>query len=613
MATLIASAKLTNAFRIRVVDKNVSAAITTTATLAAVVRRTRRIVSDLESTSSLANTMRYATKGGKGVFAVTSSLVCEFPTYIEIDIEALMLQGLPEGTDCVLNFQEGWMLEDRGRQLPSGAFEYASNTQNAPSPEFPSFVTFRTPKFFRSAFSSVFSIPNTVSRRRPFSSGVSIVSTLSALGIFNPGKFAALFGGVFLTTPTARKTARTGATLYNSFGPEDGAGGSVLATILKIKQLASVFPNGVATLTEASQVFNTPGPVTMSSTSTLTASVDRNIGPIIAIVSSSGTMTTTAIKVARSTPAITAQASVSVDVIAQKGLPVTNLVMTASLSVSADVPMVLTSTVIAGDLQVRLPIYFGTTNCTIDWGDGTGIQTVTSPIAPATFGGPGGFGGITHTYASAGTRTIFIKGTVTHWGLDNVDKLFSGYNEISGRRTLTIGKNYTLQGFGDIGLVSLVGYCFGTNHSNGHPIPSSIPSTVTDLSAFFAFADYEEISPRLNSNDFNRIANWNTANVQNMSFMFRLARAQPAGGYPVAGWNTQNVSNFKAMFANAGGDAATFVNIGVWNTASATNMDGMFRSSFISRDLSGWCVPLIPSLPSEFGGASVYPIWGTCP
>jgi hypothetical protein len=324
-------------------------------------------------------------------------------------------------------------------------------------------------------------------------------------------------------------------------------------------------------------------------------------------------MTTTAIKVARSTPAITVQASVSVEVIAQKGLPVTNMVMTASLSISADVPMVLTSTVTAGDLQVRLPIFFGTTTCTIDWGDGTGIQTVTAPIAPATFGGPAGQGGITHTYASAGTRTIFIKGTVTHWGLDNVDKLFSGYNEISGRRGFTIGRNYTTQGFGDIGLVSLIGYCFGTNHSNGHPIPSSIPSSVTDLSAFFAFADYEEVSPRLNSNDYNRITNWNTVNVQNMSFVFRLARAQPAGGYPVAGWNTQNVSNFKAMFANAGGDGATFVNIGVWNTASATNMDGMFRSSFISRDLSGWCVPLIPSLPSEFGGASVYPIWGTCP
>ena len=236
MATLIASAKLTNAFRVRVVDKNVSAALTNTATLAAVVRRTRRFVSDLESTSSLSHTMRYATKGGQGIFAVSSSVVCEFPTYIEIDIEALVLQGLPEGIDCVLNFQEGWQLEDRGRQLPSGAFEYGSNTQNAPSPEFPSFVTFRIPKFFRSAFSSVFSIPTkTALRIRPVSSSVSSISILSALAILNPGKFAALFAGVSQAVTNATKKAVASATLSGAFSPPFGY--PALLTITRIKQL----------------------------------------------------------------------------------------------------------------------------------------------------------------------------------------------------------------------------------------------------------------------------------------------------------------------------------------------------------------------------------------
>jgi hypothetical protein len=238
MATLTATAKLTNAFRVRVVDKNISAAITSTATLAAVVRRTRRTYCDLESTSTLSHTMRYATKGGQGIFAVSSSVVCEFPTYIEIDIEALMLQGLPEGTDCVLNFQEGWQLEDRGRQLPSGAFEYGSNTQNAPSPEFPSFVTFRTPKFFRSALNAVFSIPTrTALRIKQLQSAVASVSTLSAVAIFNPGKFAALFAGVSQTviTPTMKALGR--ANLSSAFTPPFGF--SALLTITRIKQLFS--------------------------------------------------------------------------------------------------------------------------------------------------------------------------------------------------------------------------------------------------------------------------------------------------------------------------------------------------------------------------------------
>jgi hypothetical protein len=238
MATLTATAKLTNAFRVRVVDKNISAAFTNTTTLAAVVRRTRRTYSDLESTSTMSHTMRYATKGGQGIFAVSSSLVCEFPTYIEIDIEALVLQGLPEGIDCVLNFQEGWQLEDRGRQLPSGAFEYGSNTQNAPSPEFPSFVTFRIPKFFRSAFNAVFSIPTkTALRIKQLQSVVASVSTLSAVAIFNPGKFAALFAGVSQTVINPTMKAVASATLSSAFSPPFGF--PALLTITRIKQLLS--------------------------------------------------------------------------------------------------------------------------------------------------------------------------------------------------------------------------------------------------------------------------------------------------------------------------------------------------------------------------------------
>lgn len=275
MATLIASAKLTNAFRVRVVDKNISAAITTTATLAAVVRRIRRTVSDLESSSSLANTMRYATKGGQGIFAVSSSLVCEFPTYIEIDIEALVLQGLPEGIDCVLNFQEGWQLEDRGRQLPSGAFEYGSNTQNAPSPEFPNFVTFRIPKFFRSAFNTIVSMPaTTVLRIKQLQSAVANVSTLTAVAIFNPGKFAALFAGVSQAVTNAAKKAVTSANLSSAFTPPFGF--PALLTITRIKQLLSTMnSNFTLTLPEFQVVIEMSSTLASQFTKTISSANSR--------------------------------------------------------------------------------------------------------------------------------------------------------------------------------------------------------------------------------------------------------------------------------------------------------------------------------------------------
>ena len=97
--------------------------------------------------------------------------------------------------------------------MPSGAYEYGSNIQNAPSPEFPSFVTFRTPKFFRSAFSSVFSLPNLVLRVKQIQSAIASASTFTAVAIFNPGKFAALFAGVSQAVTIARKTVVTGSTL----------------------------------------------------------------------------------------------------------------------------------------------------------------------------------------------------------------------------------------------------------------------------------------------------------------------------------------------------------------------------------------------------------------
>jgi len=48
-------------------------------------------------------------------------------------------------------------------------------------------------------------------------------------------------------------------------------------------------------------------------------------------------------------------------------------------------------------------------------------------------------------------------------------------------------------------------------------------------------------------------------------------------------------------------------------------MDAMFQSATtFNRDLSGWCVTNIGSLPNNFdAGASTWtaakPVWGTCP
>jgi len=643
MATLTATAKLTNAFRIRVVDKNISAAITSTATVAAVVRRTRRTYSDLESTSALTNTMRYATKGGQGIFAVSSSLVCEFPTYIEIDIEALMLQGLPEGTDCVLNFQEGWMLEDRGRQLPSGAFEYGSNTQNAPSPEFPSFVTFRTPKFFRSAFNAVFSLPaRTALRIKQLQSAVVSASTFTAVAIFNPGKFAALFAGVSQVVTIARKTVVSGATIS-----------SIVNTITnntRVRQGNSAVSSQFV-LPPIDFWYRRLGVSLMSSTATISAAIIRNIGPIIAYLDAAGTeqgfaFTSTANRTARITKNLSSTVSLSVSAISTKGIISLPLSMTASMSVIGDVPMVLTTT----GSTTSLPLWYGSINAVIDWGDGT-TQTVTSTPGAKTY--------LTKNYGTSGTRTVYIKGFVQNWGYATADQFLASTGSVS------IGFGYTVQAFGAIGIQSLIAYSANVGHNGITPV--SIPNTVTDISYF-----YYGSTPANTS----RLQYWNTSNIQKMEGVFRLTQGD-LSAIPITGWNTGSVTTMRRMFRNSGttGSGANFNadisgwdvsnvqnfsemfmdtpsfqrNLSNWDVSSGTNFSFMFSTYYgelynwnlssatsgaaleqmlyytsFRQDLTSWCVPNIASRPQNFADFQIAnlppgnyyyggePIWGTC-
>jgi hypothetical protein len=82
-------------------------------------------------------------------------------------------------------------------------------------------------------------------------------------------------------------------------------------------------------------------------------------------------------------------------------------------------------------------------------------------------------------------------------------------------------------------------------------------------------------------------------------------------------WNFNNINSMTNMFYNC----TSFNDPGLvsWNVSNINNMNGMFylNSSF-NQDLSGWCVSLIPSLPSNFDTGTTSwvlpkPVWGTCP
>jgi len=120
-----------------------------------------------------------------------------------------------------------------------------------------------------------------------------------------------------------------------------------------------------------------------------------------------------------------------------------------------------------------------------------------------------------------------------------------------------------------------------------------------------------------NPSTFNQnISSWDTSNVvlfTNM-FQFNISFNQPIGF-----WNTEKVTNMRHLFR---GFPTSIINpfnqdISNWDTSLVTNMERMFQgNNSFARDISSWCVELIPTEPPAFGNAflnanpSFKPNWG---
>ena len=651
MATLIASAKLTNAFRFRVVDKNVSAAINSTSTFTATVFRTRRIVTDLESSSTLANTMRYSTKGGKGEFAVSSSLVCEFPTYIEIDIESLMLQGLPEGTDCVLNFQEGWMLEDRGRLLPSGAYEYGSNTQDAPAPEFPSFVAFRTPKFFRSAFSSLFTLPALGNFRLRFYTQV-----LALQNAFTPVMTARItrqgvtdLQSAFTAVIRAGEIVRllSQANLFVVAGPIgpgsmpylEGNGynyppGSPFEYlnasppwtwpgILRIRQATATFTYA-STASLTADVVNLPyivPPVDYTSAFTMSANCDafKGVGTpsLVATTSMSSSAT---VNYNSTVPTMQATTTVFCRTPQQA-----NAALVAQSSVTADIgqSLELVWNAFGGD---TIGIVFKGPNLSITckWSDG--VQTT---ISGGTINADiGGLPTYYYTRGVSATQTLTLRVTgslsgfqFTRQGVDYINgEINSDDSYLGPAPTWAVAGRSQLiacNGWGDLGITDLNGAF--ANCTSLDTVPTFLPKNVTATACMFLNC--------VNMND-SAVLTWNTSTITTMAGMFRQASQF---NQPIGGWNTSSVTRMSRMFRGGNSnnypstlrDSSFNQSLNGWDVTNVSRAD-MTQMFYFNELMAGncnqWCVSHIATVPVNFASSTTTtwptanrPIWGTCP
>jgi surface protein len=208
------------------------------------------------------------------------------------------------------------------------------------------------------------------------------------------------------------------------------------------------------------------------------------------------------------------------------------------------------NTGVSTSTQFKLPLTTSTgLNIVVDWGDAS-TSTITSHTDPA----------VTHTYASAGTYSISITGT-----LPGFKFAFSGDRQkilnISNWGVLDITTNTAFQGCinltcsaTDAPTISTtdLSSTFNTATSFNGAIGNWDVSGVNNMTGVFATATA-----------FNQPLNWDTSAVTNM---FRMFRGATAFNQDISAWDVSQVSNF-----------VQFMTAKTFSDYDAANLDAIYN------------------------------------
>jgi surface protein len=224
-------------------------------------------------------------------------------------------------------------------------------------------------------------------------------------------------------------------------------------------------------------------------------------------------------------------------------------------------------TTLSDDNTVVLPLG-GTFNVTVNWGDGTSVETFTSDgdTEPSYF------------YENEGTYTIRISGALEHFGVVSDSSTWLGVNMVT-----------IVTSFGTLGIESLKGAFISAE--NLIQVPTELPTSVTDTSSMFLYAFV-----------FNQdLSSWDVTNVTNMRLMFAYAYVF---NQDLSSWNVSNVTDMHGMF----GEANAFNgDVSDWEVGNVTNMSYMFyRATVFNQDLNGWDTLSVTDMSHMFREASAF-------
>ena len=234
--------------------------------------------------------------------------------------------------------------------------------------------------------------------------------------------------------------------------------------------------------------------------------------------------------------------------------------------------------------QIELPlIEEGSYGFSVDWGDGTSDSIKSWDASERV-----------HTYPSAGTYTVIIRGEISGWSfkLNEYESMFPQYGGSTRYKFVQTPRLIEISRFGPLTLGYAGGQFYGCE---------DLTVSATDSPQFIANADLSNAFNGCTFSDAVEMNHWQTDSVANMAGMFAGATNF---NLPIDNWNTHNVKDMNQMFSGA---SLFNQDISSWNTGNVESMDEMFRgASSFNQDVGSWNTGNVESMDEMFRGASSF-------
>ena len=245
-------------------------------------------------------------------------------------------------------------------------------------------------------------------------------------------------------------------------------------------------------------------------------------------------------------------------------------------------PFVFTVLTTGSPENFALPLISGGTyNFTVDWGDGTAVDTITAWNQAET----------THTYASAGTQTITIRGTIRGWYC---------YLHASAIKLREI------KSWGPLRIAAPVVGLYGQLAFHGCTGMTVTATDILDMHGTTSFnqtfrnCDLLTTVPSMND--------WDMSNVTSLYACFYSDLAVSTFNQNIGDWDVSTTIDMRYIFGNC---KQFNQNLGKWNTTKATDMSSMFIGCSVfnnggSSDIGSWDTANVTTMTALFAGCTVF-------